>query len=170
MNGVLERPTGSAYGCAVCGSRDRVAMATYTKIYTPPWVYVLLLAGPIPMVIVSMIVRTTHDLTVPFCATCATRRKYAGLVSGLSAVAAMTVFLVGIIVGVNYQSVAAFVAGVLLAGVIAVAAGRYDKTSQPAYLKLDGSNVVIQDVSRGPVVLVSPVRQRQSPYPPMYRA
>jgi hypothetical protein len=169
MNAVLERPAGVAHGCAVCGSRDRVTMTTYRKIYTPPWVYVLLLAGPIPCAIVSMIVRTVHNLTVPMCVTCGARRKNAGLVSGLSLVAAVVLLLGGIIVGAANGSLTAFLAGLMLAGVVAVWAGKYEKNSQPEYLTLDGSNVVIRDAARGPVVLVAPVWQQPAYQQPAYQ-
>jgi hypothetical protein len=156
MNSVFEAPADAGYGCAKCGSRAEVRMRSYPRIYTPRWVWLLVLLGPIPLVIAGMIARTTHQLTVPFCDACWARRTRAINLYTLGILGAAAVCMGGVYLGASNGSAALFLAGLLAAAVVVVLAARRMKDAQPKYLVVDAHNVVIEDATRGPVVLVSP--------------
>lgn len=153
MHGIRETPIGGRFSCAVCGARHGVALKRFPRTYTPPWVYLTLLVGLIPAAIISLVVSTRHELTVPFCAPCSRRHGLISVVNVFTIFGVIAAVMVGIGYAVNMESWAPFGASILLAGVVIAAAARYARNAQPEYLKFDADNVVIRDVVHGPVVL-----------------
>ena len=162
MHGNQQAAFGVRYSCAVCGSHHGVALKRFERTYTPPWVYFTILFGLIPAAIISLVVSTRHQLTVPFCESCGRRHGLMPVVNLFAILGVLIALVVGGVYAVNMESWAPFGASILLSGVMIAAAARFARNAQPEYLTFDANNVVIRDVVHGPVVLFA----RQPAYHP----
>ncbi len=155
MHGIRETPIGGRYSCAVCGARHGVTLKQYSRTYTPPWVYITLLAGLIPAAIISLVVSTRHELTVPFCVPCRRKHGLIPVANFFAVIGLLIVLVVGGVYAATMDTWAPFGFSILLAGVIIAATARFVRNAQPQYLAFDANSVVIRDVVHGPVVLVA---------------
>lgn len=144
------------YRCAICASTDGTIVRSFTKTYTPWWVYLTIVIGLLPAAILALVVQTKHRLTAPFCSRCSTRQKLAPFVSIGSLLLAVIALFGGLIVGLATHSWVVGCFGVAIAVVTAVLAGRFDRSANPKYVKVDSKNVIVDDPTYGHVVLVAP--------------
>lgn len=56
--------------CLICGSEEGVRPWNKTFTYTPPWVWITLLAGVLPAAIVQLVVMKRQSVTLPRCGSC----------------------------------------------------------------------------------------------------
>lgn len=158
MHGNRETAVGGRYSCAVCGARHGVAMKQYSRTYTPPWVYITLLAGVIPAAIISMVVSTRHELTVPFCTRCRRKHSLIPVANFFAVIGVLIALTVGGVYAATMDTWAPFGFSILLSGIIIAATAHFVRNAQPQYLAFDANNVVIRDVVHGAVVLVARYR------------
>lgn len=149
-----EAAIGVRYNCVMCGARHGPALKRFSRTYTPPWVYLTLLFGVIPAVIIAEIVSTQHHLAVPFCDTCSRRHGQIPVVTFFAVIGVLVALAVGGAYAAEMDTWAPFGASILLSGVIIAAAARFVRNAQPKYLVFDANQVVIRHVVDGPVVLV----------------
>ena len=150
----------------MCGVRHGVALKRYSRTYTPPWVYITILIGLIPAAIISLVVSTRHELTVPFCTRCRRKHGLMPVVNFFAVIGVLIALTVGGVYAATEDTWAPFGFSILLSGVIIAATARFVRNAQPRYLTFNADRVVIHDVVHGPVVLV----ERYPVYaaPPMF--
>jgi len=69
--------------CWICGGGKEVAPKTKRFVYTPPWVYLGVLGGIIPLVILAVVFQKRATLALPLCSSCKGRWFMADLAMGL---------------------------------------------------------------------------------------
>ena len=63
-------PAEPEYPCIKCGSRGRITVRNFVKIYHSPVAILGIFFGCLPYVLLKLLLRTTHNLTGPFCESC----------------------------------------------------------------------------------------------------
>jgi hypothetical protein len=81
---------------------------------------------------------------------------FAPMISIGAAIIAVIALFGGLIIGIVRHSWSPGIIGLAVAVVTAVLAGRFDKSANPKYVKVDAKNVIVDDPTYGKVVLVAP--------------
>ena len=63
-------PSNAGYPCIKCGSRGRITVRNFVKIYHSPVAILGIFLGCLPYVLLKLLLRTKHDLSGPFCESC----------------------------------------------------------------------------------------------------
>jgi hypothetical protein len=137
--------------CVVCGTTGSLSARAFQKTYTPPWVYIGLLLGILPVAILMIIGNKTHKLTVSFCQACWDRYHKAQVTSRWMSLLCVVLLAASPVLGIATES---WIVGLgLLAAAFGVIiyAGRQLTGVSPKCVKLSREAIVLAIPGHGEV-------------------
>jgi len=131
--------------CVKCGSTSAISPKAYQKTYTPVWVYLGLLLGALPMVILMLIGNKTHKLSLSFCPSCWERYHKAQVASRWMLLVFLVMLFGSLFLGIATQSWTVGLGLFVLALVGIIWANRNLDSASPKCVKL-GPKTFILDI------------------------
>ena len=111
-----------------------------------------LLLGPLIGVLILLVVRVQHDITLPYCESCWSGFKKANLYETTSLLSFFGAFIIGLVLLLNFDSVLALFVPVTASIALIVWAQRNKKRVQPRFKKVDRKQAVVSAGRYGDVV------------------
>jgi hypothetical protein len=138
--------------CIKCGGREKIEAKSFKKDYTPPFCYLGLFIGVLPMAILVSIFRVRHKIEAPFCETCWKKFRMVSVYETLSTLGFFVGIVIGIIAGFATGSGLAFFAVFLITIGVIVWGQIYKKQNSPKYNKIDRKHVIIGTPNMGEII------------------
>ena len=140
--------------CAKCGSTDSLSRQWFEKTYTPKWVYLGLLCGLLPGLLLFHLASKRYRIEAPFCAACWKRLYTAKIVSQLVALPCLVLFFVVPIFGIVYSSWLLGIGGLVMGAGIAVIMDLYQRAASPKCVLVTRERLVLEIPGWGRVDMV----------------
>jgi len=148
--------------CVICGTNQGMRTSLVNWARTPRWVWLFLVLGIFPAILLLLLLRVQHNIPLPFCEKCSKRRSRSGVISMLAVVTCALLVLIGVgSIGIASEGTgqpAVFgVIGVLLlviAGVIAYYAKSFQVSITPSFPTYTKKRVEILIPGKGVFVLM----------------
>jgi hypothetical protein len=140
-----------------CGARHGLTHETFSVTYTPPWAYLGILGGVIPLMLLLFLLRKRHSAEVLFCEDCADRYRLSRYVSPLTAAALAAILIGSVALSVSGGSGMPLLVGLLLMAATVVGAMWFQSSARPKCARLDGNNAILEVPGVGHVPLADHV-------------
>ena len=141
--------------CIKCGSRKKITVRNFVKIYHSPVVLLSIFIGLLPYFILKRLLRTKHDLTGPFCEPCWQRFQSVKWYNAANILLFLVLLISGIAFSIYIDSVSSewWLLGSLVVSLVVFTAGNYYlETFGPKYRKVNAKEVVIDAPFVGAIV------------------
>jgi hypothetical protein len=138
--------------CIKCGGDEKVSVKGFKKDYTPPFCYLGLFIGLLPMAILVSIFRVRHKIEAPFCEICWKRFRMVAVYETLSTLGFFVGVVFGIVAGFATGSIWAFFV-VFLATIGVIVWGQiYKKQNSPIYKTINRKQIIIGTPNMGEII------------------
>lgn len=138
--------------CVKCGGSKRdVYIQNFKKDYVPPAAYLGLFLGLIPMLILVLVLKVSHQLSAPFCGECWTNFRKVTTVETLTTLGFFALFVGGIMMAMSRGSGFIFVVCLGLSVGLVIWGHIFKKNNSPKYKRVSRHQVVIDDPTYGEV-------------------
>jgi hypothetical protein len=94
--------------CVMCSSSESLTQRTFQHNYIPPLAYIAVVLGPVLGLLLLVILRVQHDITLPFCRACWKRKTGADRLAVISVAAFVPSIIFGVVLLLNLDSGIAF--------------------------------------------------------------
>lgn len=134
-------------GCVKCGGRRNISIQQYKKDYVPPLVYLSILAGWLILIILILVLRKRHDISLPWCRTCWDKFKFAKAMETVTSLGCLILVFAGIGIGLAMGNMMWFAVCLFVGLGAAIWGNVYHKQCAPKYKKIDRQQVIVAPFS-----------------------
>lgn len=137
--------------CVKCGTRRDISIQQYKKDYVPPLVYLSIFLGWLILLILILVLRKRHDITLPWCNECWRKFKLAKAMETVTSVGCLVLLGVGLCAGIGSNNMMWFVACLVVGFGSAIWGHIYHKQNAPKYAKIDREKVIVTPFAGGDI-------------------
>lgn len=138
--------------CLKCGSRDRITVRNFVKIYNSPVAILGIFLGLLPYFLLKLLLRTKHHLTGPFCEKCWATVKNLRAYEVANSLLFFPILIGGIVFSVFMQNDLILMGSLLFSLFVLAAGSYYLSTLGPKYKRLNSKEAVIDAPFVGEIV------------------
>jgi ribosomal protein L40E len=149
-----DQPAPELAVCSVCGTAHDVTVWNITRKHSPNWVWIFLPLGILPAGLLGLALQVKHSFSLPVCRRCMVKRSWAGVVSWVSIILCIFIFISAAGFALQEQSWMTFLISMAIVIAIAAFAGWFDKKANPRYAAFTKERVEIDVPGQGRILIL----------------
>lgn len=141
------------YPCIKCGSRERITVRNFVKIYHSPVAILGIFLGCLPYVLLKLLLRTKHNLTGPFCESCWSLYEQGQTLGVVNVLLFVVIIIVAPVVAVLLDWSEWSLLAIAIGSLVLLATGeKYLARYAPKYKRVTSKEVIVDAPHIGEIV------------------